>query len=646
MSNEIIKCNCCGGTEIEIKPHSRIGRCKSCGASVILPDLEDHEILHLLDEAYIERSNFEFDKAASIYEYILTKNPNEICAFEGLILCKYGIIYVKDPQTGESIPTCHRYSPISIFDDQDFVNYFTICPTEEEKNVFRKMGDDIEHLQKEISKQLKNEKDYDIFISFKSKDKDGKSTEDALIARDLYDQFVAEGYEVFMSDVSLKDRINAEYEPIIYNALQTSEVFILVGTSKENVYSPWVRNEWSRFINIINTSGGRLNPSFFIPVYKNMSPYEMPRINNRNVQCVDASDLLYKKNISDYIKHLISPTYSHEKDLTKEELARIKIQEEAKIKAEERAQIRKEKLQEKMEKRQREEERRKKEEIKRSSPKHKKRVKTLRTLIIVFLCLAVADGLITWAVISSNKKDKAKYTDLLPTPTEILPTDQKLDVSKEYGFKYDYSTFYYAKCVSDSLLKVERWTRENRETTKYNWKNDVNTFSILDENLKFSWIDDNKTSFRINLMDKDVSGLGNEGKEVVFTINITNGDDNKGSNFNESIVHYDYSKDKNNIYIATPLSSSLIKIEKWKHVEKTEWIFIKTDVFGYEHDVRIINVDAKDADFVWNNEQKSSFTINMYDPFDSWDKGDSKYTTFTIANPEASCSSSLEFLGK
>ena len=154
MSNEIIKCNCCGGTEIEIKPHSRIGRCKSCGASVILPDLEDHEILHLLDEAYIERSNFEFDKAASIYEYILTKNPNEICAFEGLILCKYGIIYVKDPQTGESIPTCHRYSPISIFDDQDFVNYFTICPTEEEKNVFRKMGDDIEHLQKEISKQL------------------------------------------------------------------------------------------------------------------------------------------------------------------------------------------------------------------------------------------------------------------------------------------------------------------------------------------------------------------------------------------------------------------------------------------------------------------------------------------------------------
>ena len=154
MSNEIIKCNCCGGTEIEIKPHSRIGRCKSCGASVILPDLEDHEILALLDEAYIERSNFEFDKAASIYEYILTKNPNEICAFEGLILCKYGIIYVKDPQTGDSIPTCHRYSPISIFDDQDFVNYFTICPTEEEKNVFRKMGDDIEHLQKEISKQL------------------------------------------------------------------------------------------------------------------------------------------------------------------------------------------------------------------------------------------------------------------------------------------------------------------------------------------------------------------------------------------------------------------------------------------------------------------------------------------------------------
>lgn len=344
MSNEIIKCNCCGGHEIEIKPHSRIGKCKSCGASVILPDLENHEVLALLDQAYIERSNFEFDKATSIYEFILTKNPNEVCAFEGLILCKYGITYVKDPRTGESVPTCHRYSPISIFDDQDFIDYLAVCPTEDEKNVFKKMGDDIANLQQEISKQLKNEKDYDIFISFKSKDKDGKSTEDALIARDLYDQLVGEGYEVFMSDVSLKGRINAEYEPIIYNALQTSEVFILVGTSKENIYSPWVRNEWSRFINIINTSGGRLNPSFFIPVYKNMSPYDMPRINNRNVQCVDASDLLYKKNISDYIKHLINPTNSHEKELTKEELERLKIQEEARARAEERDRIRRERF--------------------------------------------------------------------------------------------------------------------------------------------------------------------------------------------------------------------------------------------------------------------------------------------------------------
>lgn len=242
-------------------------------------------------------------------------------------------------------------------------------------------------------------------------------------------------------------------------------------------------------------------------------------------------------------------------------------------------------------------------------------------------------------------EEKEKYVNLLPTPTETLPANPKLEVNREYGFKYDYVTFYYAKCMSDTLLKVERWTRSNNETTKYNWENDVDTFSITNEKLNFLWIDNNKLAFKINLIDKDIFGLKNGDKQVVFSVNTSKNDDNKGSNYNESIAHYNYSKDKNNIYFAIPLSSSLIKIEKWKHVEKTEWIFNKVDIFGYEHDVRIINIDAKDAEFVWNNDQKTSFTINMYDPFDSWKKEDSKHTVFTLGNPSFQYFNAFDYLG-
>ena len=35
MSNEVLRCNNCGSTEIVVSPHSRIGKCKSCGAFVL-----------------------------------------------------------------------------------------------------------------------------------------------------------------------------------------------------------------------------------------------------------------------------------------------------------------------------------------------------------------------------------------------------------------------------------------------------------------------------------------------------------------------------------------------------------------------------------------------------------------------------------
>lgn len=66
------------------------------------------------------RSDREFDKAASVYESIAAEFPIEAEAYWGLCLCKFGIEYVDDPATGRKIPTCHRTSFESIFDDDNF----------------------------------------------------------------------------------------------------------------------------------------------------------------------------------------------------------------------------------------------------------------------------------------------------------------------------------------------------------------------------------------------------------------------------------------------------------------------------------------------------------------------------------------------
>ena len=302
MGNEKnIRCNVCGSNDIESLPHSRIGRCKSCGALLMLPDFEDHEILALLNQAYIQRTSYKFDEAISTYNFIIEKNPNEISAYEGLLLSKYGIVYEHDEEKNINVPTCRRYNPKNVLEDESYISYLSYCNSEEEKDVFRAQAKQISRLQEEITYQLKNEKDYDVFISFKSKDEFGKTSRDAEIARQLYDTLSDKGLRVFMSEVTLKNRISQEFEPIIFRALHSAKHFILVGTSKTNIDSNWVRNEWSRFIDRIKDATDDVTLDSFICVYEGMDPNLFPRVNHKSIQCVDASDLSFKYNIADYI---------------------------------------------------------------------------------------------------------------------------------------------------------------------------------------------------------------------------------------------------------------------------------------------------------------------------------------------------------
>lgn len=296
-----IRCNVCGGNDIEFLPHSRIGRCKSCGALLMLPDFEDQEILALLNQAYIQRTSSKFDEAISTYNFIIEKNPNEVSAYEGLLLSKYGIVYERDEEKNINVPTCRRYNPVDVFEDESYRSYLSYCKSEEEKEVFHRQAEQISSLQKDIAYQLRNEKDYDVFISFKAKDENGKTSKDAEIARNLYDTLSEKGLRVFMSEVTLKNRISEEFEPIIYRALHSAKHFILVGTSKANIESSWVRNEWSRFIDRIKDSTDDVTLNSFICVYDGMDPNLFPRVNHKSIQCVDASDLSYRFNICDYI---------------------------------------------------------------------------------------------------------------------------------------------------------------------------------------------------------------------------------------------------------------------------------------------------------------------------------------------------------
>lgn len=138
--------------------------------------------------------------------------------------------------------------------------------------VYRDEAKAIEALRVGIIEVSSKEKPYDIFICYKETDAIGERTIDSIIAQDVYDVLVDKGYRVFFSRITLEDKLGQEYEPYIFAALNSAKVMLVFRTDYEYYNSVWVKNEWSRFLSMIQ----RGEKKTIIPCYKGIDAYDMP----------------------------------------------------------------------------------------------------------------------------------------------------------------------------------------------------------------------------------------------------------------------------------------------------------------------------------------------------------------------------------
>ncbi|MBO4694806.1 MAG: TIR domain-containing protein [Clostridia bacterium] len=266
----IYKCKMCGG-ELDILGNEHICKCPFCGTTQTIPEVDKEKTLALFNRATDLLQAFEYDKASSIYEQINIYQGACAEAYWGICLCKYGVEYVEDPKTFRRIPTCHRINAFSILNDKEYLKAIELADSIS-KEYYISEATYIDKVQKKIIDISRKEKPYDIFICYKETDDIGGKTEDSLIAEDIYNSLIRNGYNVFFSKISLKDKIGQEYEPYIYAALNSATIMILIGTRKDYFNSPWVKNEWIRFFDMMNR-----NKKYLIPCYKNMLPKDMPK---------------------------------------------------------------------------------------------------------------------------------------------------------------------------------------------------------------------------------------------------------------------------------------------------------------------------------------------------------------------------------
>lgn len=286
----VFNCKMCGAN-LNVRAGMRICKCEYCDSVQTIPDLTSEKKLQLFNKANALRFACDFDRAGDVYKDIVADFPEEAEAYWGLCLCKYGIEYVVDPETQNRVPTCHRTSFEKIQDIPEFRKVLEYSDVNL-RNIYIQLAEVIDGIQRNILEIAMKEKPFDVFICYKETAESGMRTADALLAEKIYSVLTEQNIKVFFAPVTLKDKLGTEFEPYIYSAINSAQIMLCVGTSPEHFDSVWVRNEWSRFIELMKKDKSKI----LIPCYAEMSVGQLP-IEFRGFQAQDLTETDSLENI-------------------------------------------------------------------------------------------------------------------------------------------------------------------------------------------------------------------------------------------------------------------------------------------------------------------------------------------------------------
>ena len=273
----LFECKYCGA-KLTVEDSQRVVLCNYCGTEQALPGgLASPDRASRFERANHHRQNGDFDRALEIYNKILDENADDAEAYWSLLLCRFGVVYVQD--AGGYKPTINRMQRTSILADGD---YRAACKhaDAEQREIYVREAEKINGIQRRYLKIVESERPFDVFICFKNEPK-GKA-----FGQEFYNLLTSRGYRVFFSAATLKSLAGEEYEPYIYAALQSARVMIVIATSAENVSSPWVKNEWQRFLLLMREDKDRL----LIPAVSGMRPEALPA-DFSHLEAVDLNEM-------------------------------------------------------------------------------------------------------------------------------------------------------------------------------------------------------------------------------------------------------------------------------------------------------------------------------------------------------------------
>ena len=316
-----IQCRYCKAV-VELKAGaSGVVQCQNCGAPNAVPREEiSTEALHALRSGKLQLASCHFDSALVAYQNAILLAPEESEAYFGMALATFKVQYLKDEVNDCWQPICYDISNKKFTDDPNYLRAL-LHATDEQKSLYRQRGAEIDDIREEFYALKESGLDYDCFICVKVSDDDNLDsagnklkTRDSDTAHYVHDYLLRKGYKPFYSERDIHGRAGAAYEAMILYALYMSECMLVVCSNEDYLQTPWVKNEYGRFMTMVTNNEKERDAITF--VFDGKPIEKLP--NGKKIQGIDLQSKEAYPLIVDFVdKHTPEAKQRREEELKK-----------------------------------------------------------------------------------------------------------------------------------------------------------------------------------------------------------------------------------------------------------------------------------------------------------------------------------------